>query len=69
MKKEFEDIKKGDIIRWEDGGYFTGQQERIVEGKALRLIPAKDNGLVDIWMADFNGVKVPVTPFRFRGIV
>jgi len=66
--KTFKDIKKGDIIRWESGGLMTGLPVRIDEGKAQKFIKAdRDELLVNVWMAGWEGVSIPVTPSSFRG--
>jgi hypothetical protein len=64
--RAFKDIKRGDEIRWESGGLFTGSPLRSDWGKAQKLVKAKD-GFVDVWMADWGGASIPVTPSSFRG--
>lgn len=68
--RTFEDIKKGDTIRWERYGMLTGIPAEILKGKAVKFLKGK-KGYADVWMAECAGytVPLPVTPLRFKGFV
>lgn len=66
-KRFFEDIKRGDKIKWVLN--ITGFPHRLMTGTAVQLVKKNAPNQFTIWMADCKGIFMPVTPSTFKGFV